>query len=45
LKLLLYAYADEQGTVAAIDPTEREEAVMGGRITYVLNVHKYVAGA
>jgi exosome complex component RRP45 len=30
-----------EGTLVAVDPTEREEAVMGGRITYSLNIHKY----
>jgi hypothetical protein len=32
-----------QGTIAAVDPTNREESVMGGRLTYAINVHKYAA--
>ena len=30
----------ESPVLAAVDPTHREEAVMGGRLTYSINVHK-----
>ncbi len=30
----------ESPVIAAVDPTHREEAVMGGRLTYSINVHK-----
>lgn len=38
--LLTYLWLVLQGSVAALDPTDREEAIMEGRISFSLNVHK-----
>lgn len=36
----IHPYIQGPALIAALDPTNREEAVMGGRLTYAINVHK-----